>query len=431
MNEKNFFFEDSKKSFKERRLLKIKLNKISKDIIKKNCDKYLTKMRNLKVDEINNSNTVNNIIKQSLNFHFGDRKTYSLNNQYKNIINVYKSINSNLSEFDLNCHLFVDTLKRELTSSELHEIRNDKKYYLPDYKIRNNTNLFRDKPLYMQINEEEKNINSINNINGSKSNSYNHKIKNMLLTPGKKILKNAHNSYSNININIDEQGIRDKLKEINHEIKRGIFDLKEKEKNKKLKKEKTINAFKKMRQQATKEVISLINDPNYQSVLFNKNKYIIEGYADYKYRGRNKNYKINNFDNFLSFRKNNNTPKNALFSNKKKLPKAFSNIFIGIKDKNIKSLFNESKIMDTLEKKNIKEINSSRLRSYKKKILNKASSDLEKIIGTDKKKDNDEINEKKNVIFMKNKIKEIYNKNNNTILKNKTMYDNLLTLYKK
>ena len=32
---------------------------------------------------------------------------------------------------------------------------------------------------------------------------------------------------------------------------------------------------------------------------------------------------------------------------------------------------------------------------------------------------------------MKNKIKEIYNKNNNTILKNKTMYDNLLNLYKK
>ena len=42
--------------------------------------------------------------------------------------------------------------------------------------------------------------------------------------------------------------------------------------------------------------------------------------------------------------------------------------------------------MDTLEKKNIKEINSSRLWSYKKKILNKASSDLEKIIGTDQKK---------------------------------------------
>ena len=429
MNEKNFFFEDSKKSFKERRLLKIKLNKISKDIIKKNCDKYLTQMRNLKIDEINNSNTVNNIIKQSLNFHFGDSKTYSLNNKYKNFINEYKAINSNLSEFGLNCHQFANTLKRELTFSELHEIKNDKKYYLPDYKIRNNTNLFRDKPLYMQINEEDKNINRINNINGGKNNSYNYKIKNMLLTPGKKILKNTHNSYSNINI--EEKGIRDKLKEINQEIKRGILELKEKEKNKKIKKEKTINALKKMRQQAAKEVISLINDPNYQNVLFNKNKYIIEGYADYKHRRRNKNYKINNFGNFLSFRKDNNSPKNSLFSNKKKLPKAFSNIAIGIKDKNIKSIFNESKSLGTLEKKNIKGINSSRLKTSKKIILSKVSSDLEKIIGTDKKKDNDEINEKKNLIFMKNKIKEIYNKNNNTILKNKTMYDNLLNLYKK
>ena len=87
--------------------------------------------------------------------------------------------------------------------------------------------------------------------------------------------------------------------------------------------------------------------------------------------------------------------------------------------------------MGTLEKKNIKGINSSRLKTSKKIILSKVSSDLEKIIGTDKKKDNDEINEKKNLIFMKNKIKEIYNKNNNTILKNKTMYDNLLNLYKK
>jgi len=431
MNEQNFFFEDSKKSFKERRLLKIKLNKISKDCIRKNCDKYLNNMRNLKIDELNNSNTVNNIIKQSLNFHFGDRKTNSLNNYYKNIINEYKALNSNILEFDLNCHQFVNTLKRELTTSELHEIRNDKIYYLPDHKIRNNTNLFRDKPLYMQINEEEKNINLINNNNNRKNNSYNHKIKNMLLSPGKKILKNVHSSHSNINS--EEKGIRDKLKEINSEIKRGILDLKEKEKSKKLKKEKSINAFKKMRQQATKEVISLINDQDYQNVLFNKNKYIIEGYADYhhKRRNRNRNYKINNCENFLSFRKNNNSPKNILLSNKKKLPKAFSNIFIGIKNKNIKKRFNECKSLDNLEKRNNKGINSSRLKSSKKKILSKFPSDLEKIIGTDRKIDNDGINEKLNIIFMKKKIKEIYNKNNNTILKNRTMYDKLFNLYKK
>ena len=424
MNEQNYFFEDSKKSFKERRLLKIKLNKISKDCIKKNCDKYLTKMRNLKIDELNNSNTVSNIIKQSLNFHFGER----LNNNYKNIINEYKAINSNLSEFDLNCHQFVNTLKRELTSSELHEIKNDKIYYLPDYKIRNNTNLFRDKPLYMQINEEEKNINSISNINRGKNNSYNTKIKNMLLTPGRKILKNVHKSYNNINI--DEKGIRDKLKEINHEIKRGILDLKEKEKNKKIKIEKKINAFKKMRQQATKQVISLINDPNYHNVLFNKNKYIIEGYACYNHKRRNDNNKLNNYDNFLSFRKNKNSPKKSLFSNKKKLTKAFSNIFIGFNDKNIKKIFNDSKSSDTLEKNYIKGIKSSRLKSSKKKILNNFSSDSENFIGVDKKKDIDDINEKKHLIFMKNKIKEIYNKNNKTILKNKTIQDYLLNLYK-
>ena len=87
-----YLFDNSPGSYKERRLLKIKLKKLSNKYIKPNCDKHLMKIRNLNIDLLNNSNEVNNIIKQSLNFHFGNIKCNSIDNNINQIKKIYMKI---------------------------------------------------------------------------------------------------------------------------------------------------------------------------------------------------------------------------------------------------------------------------------------------------------------------------------------------------
>ena len=129
----NNLFENSTKSLKERRLLKIKLKKISNQFIKPNCDKYLLRMRDLEINQLNNTSRINNIIKQSINFHYGRDNNYLVN---PNINEINKTIENDLSEFNLNCDRFCKTLKMELSTRELQALKNDEVYYLPNDKIR-------------------------------------------------------------------------------------------------------------------------------------------------------------------------------------------------------------------------------------------------------------------------------------------------------
>ena len=135
MSNPNLLFDNSQKSFKQRRLLKIKLNKISNKCIQPYCDKYITTMRDLRLDRLNNTNLINNVIKQSLNFHFGNNNSSTLFNN--NINQINNTIKNDLSETDLNYKKFCKTLKKELSSNELEAIKSDQIYYLPDEKIRN------------------------------------------------------------------------------------------------------------------------------------------------------------------------------------------------------------------------------------------------------------------------------------------------------
>ena len=235
-NDNNYLFENSKKSFKERRLLKIKLKKLSNKYIKSNCDKHLMKMRDLNIDLLNNKNEINNIIKQSINFHFGNNNN---NNSINNNIDQIQNTINNLSEFDLNCKNFCKTLKLELSSNELKAIKNDKLYYFPNEKIRNNLKLFKDRSLYELINEER-----------------NKKIKFSLSNKKIKDKFQYDNSYYNL---------KNTIKQRNSEIKNGILKIKQEEMKNKLIKEKRKNIVLELQKEAFKEV----NNNKFKNPIFN------------------------------------------------------------------------------------------------------------------------------------------------------------------
>ena len=367
MYKNKILFNNFKDSFKERRLLKVKIKKISEQCIPQKCDKFRIKMRDLKIDELNNVNAINNIIKRSIRFQFGNNSSVNIFNN--NINEINKTLKTNLSEFNLNCKKFTKALKRELTSTELRAIKNDRLYYLPDDKIRNNINIFRDKPLYENMNEEKNTKNStINNENNKKS------IIKIKLPIPKIRVKTTKNKNQNIEDNEDDNelssnNVQKKLKEINNQIKYGILNIKEKEKNKNLlieKRKNIINAFKK---QAAKEVNSLLNDPKYQNCLFNQNKFLIEEYTNYKPNNKNKFNSRNNLNLFSSDKNSDKNKKINLFSHngtyRKELPKIPSKNLINSQEKNIKKILNDSKSLDTLETENINLINSSRINSLK------------------------------------------------------------------
>ena len=236
MNNSNYLFENSPKSFKERRLLKIKLKKISNQFIKPNCDKYLLRMRDLKINQLNNSSNINNIIKQSINFHYRKDNNYLIN---PNINEINKTIENDLSEFDLNCDIFCKTLKMELSTPELQAVKSDEVYYLPNNKIRNNIKILKEKLIYRHVNEEDKKRKYLSTEKMEKN------IKNKNMRKYK-----STNSYNVIK----------KLKEINNQIKYGILNLKNEEKKKYLINERKKNIVKVLKNQATHEVNSLFND---------------------------------------------------------------------------------------------------------------------------------------------------------------------------
>ena len=83
-------------------------------------------MRDLRLDRLNNTNLINNVIKQSLNFHFGNNNSSTLFNN--NINQINNTIKNDLSETDLNYKKFCKTLKKELSSNELEAIKSDQIY---------------------------------------------------------------------------------------------------------------------------------------------------------------------------------------------------------------------------------------------------------------------------------------------------------------
>ena len=399
----NYLFDNSLKSFKERRLLKIKLKKIANKCIKPNCDKYLMKMRDLKIDELNNSNFINNIIKQSINFHFGNYNSNPINN---NINQIKKSIKSNLSEFDINCNTLSKTLKKELSLNELQAIKNDKLYYISDQKIRNNINILKEKSLTKRINEEENEKNKLYILND--------KLKKI------KFRNKFNNSFYNI---------ENRIKQINSQIKHGILNIKKEENKNNYIKEKRKNIVNIFKKKATKEINNLLmNDSLFNNKIFNINpknkKDLIEEYTNYS-----SNKIKNNFSKNLNKSTQNLEADSGRlrYRNKlKKIPLFYSQ---NSQQKN-RGKYYKSKSLDAIEKENENSINNLNKIQLKKNSLKHSylSSSNSKYIDTknEKIKDNktfDENSEKIALILLTNKIKNIYKnkESKNLQINNKTL----------
>ena len=397
MNNNIPLFDNSFKSFKERRLLKIKIKKLTNKYISSNCDKYLMKMRDLKLDELNNSNYIRNMVKQSINFHFGKINSNSIENNINQI--------SNLSEFDLNCNILGNALKKELSINELQAIKNDKIYYILDKKIRNNINILKEKSLTKRINEEENENNKFTFLNDK----FENKIKKIKL----------RNNFNNNSYNI-----KNKIKKINSLIKQGISNIKKKEKKNSFIKEKRKNIVNILKKNATKEINNLIkSDSLFNNQLFNifninpkNNKNLIEEYSYYNINRKkylNCSEKIVLHSNILRNRKK--IKKMPLFSQKNS------------KEKNI-GKYIKSKSLDIREKENLK--NSLNKIKLKKNLLSHKYLSLsnKRIIGSPKEKkikdsSFDENDEKIALILLTNKIKNIYEKKKiqNDPIKSKTL----------
>ena len=409
MNNSNYLFENSPKSFKERRLLKIKLKKISNQFIKPNCDKYLLRMRDLKINQLNNSSNINNIIKQSINFHYGKDNNYLIN---PNINEINKTIENDLSEFDLNCDIFCKTLKMELSKPELQAVKSDELYYLPNNKIRNNIKILKEKLIYRHVNEEDKKRKYLSTEKMEKN------IKNKNMRKYKSI-----NSYNVIK----------KLKEINNQIKYGILNLKNEEKKKYLINERKKNIVKVLKSQATHEVNSLFNDYS-KSPRFNINhrnkKYFIDEYTRYNHNIENERNKTCFYPNLII---NKNIKKIDLSPNNKTFRKIYPIIntknFKYLKEKNTTNIIKGSESLDSFKDKKINIIYDKSFKSpnnieysssYKKSFDERKSNKI-------RNNDNyDDKNERKTLVLMTNKIKEIYEKNK--CLENKNV--NLRKIYK-
>ena len=248
-------------------------------------------MRDLKLDELNNSNFINNKIKQSIHFHFGNKNSNSINN---NINQIIKTINNNLSEFDSNCDLFEKSLKKELSINELQAVKNDKLYYISNKKIRNNINILKEKSLTKRINEEEKEKIKFTCLN----NKLREKIKK------KKYKHNNDDSPYNI---------ENKIKQINSQINHGILNIKKENNKNNFIKEKRKNIVNILKKLATKEINNLLmNNSLFNRLLFinpKRKTNLIEEYTNYN-QNTIKNYFRKNNYGIKKFKVHSNTLRN-------------------------------------------------------------------------------------------------------------------------
>ena len=238
MNSRNELFEDSQKCIVERRNLKVKLRKFTNECIQKNCEGYLTKIKKLNLNDINNEKSINNAIKLGMNFHFNKNQYNSINRNMKRINEFMIDENNKI---DNDYKHFCKTLKNEFSINELEAIKSDQLYYIPDINIRNN----------LKINKNQ--IIDMNNSNNSS-----------LLNVNKRI----YNKFCNRKFNLNNKRMIKNIRIINNIIKTGIKNLKLEEKEKIIQKEKITKLLNDFREKSKKEVFSLIKDTNYKK-LFN------------------------------------------------------------------------------------------------------------------------------------------------------------------
>ena len=126
--------------------LKVKLTKLSKNYINPRCEHFVNNLRSLNFRILESSGGKKSIekeVKLSRNFHFGKSKDYFAHF-------------TDLAPFQIEFSPFIKNLKKQFTKDEINIIKKNKDYYIQNETIKNNISLFNDKYLYQVLNFEEK-----------------------------------------------------------------------------------------------------------------------------------------------------------------------------------------------------------------------------------------------------------------------------------
>ena len=281
--------QSTKKSIidKNKKELKIKLTKFSKNYIKPRCEHFINSMRTLNFRILESSGgqkSVDKEVKESRNFRFGKNKDY-----FKHL--------TDLAPFQIELNPFIKNLKKQFTKDEINIIKKNKDFYIQNKTVKDNISLFNDQSLYQILNMEEReernrqkkvfhNLNYFNkrrksviiglNNNSGNNNSRNNKtdiLKNIKLPFYQTSVKNINEKSSKniqkknlVNYNLGNlshyYAKKNQLDFIKKEIRKGFKKMRKEEQKSNLINEKIRKIFFDLERQTQYEKKKLIDEKN-------------------------------------------------------------------------------------------------------------------------------------------------------------------------
>lgn len=367
---------------KNKKELKIKLTKLSKNYIKPRCEHFISSMRTLNFRILESSGgqkSVDKEVKESRNFRFGKRKDYFIHL-------------TDLTPFQIELNPFIKNLKKQFTKEEINIIKKNKDYYIQNKTVKDNISLFNDKSLYQILNMEEReernrekkvfhNLNyfnkrrrsiilGLNNISGN-NNSRNNEtdiIKNFKLPFYQTSVKNINDkSLKNIqkknmvNYNVGNLSHfyvkKNQLDIIEKEIRKGFKKMKKEERKSNLINEKIRKIFFDLERQTQYEKKKLYDEKNkYHKHILNSE--INSFYNKQKSQTKNLSFPKINYNQTFSKSKDSNIFNNLTKADKGDKLKTF-NLDDKTKKKECKSqiyLYNKRNINEIRELKKIEKV---------------------------------------------------------------------------